>query len=185
MPNKEKVHILGIGSLVPVKRWDQVLRAAAILKARGLDCLVQIAGDGPLREDLTRLTHSLGLAAHVEFIGFNDNIPELIAGSSFLVHTSESEGCPNAIMEAMAAGRPVVVTNVGDVPYLVEDGRTGFIVEQGATAILADRMERLITDQDLCRRMGEASRAKAERDFKLERLISETLMAYRAAGWHG
>jgi glycosyltransferase involved in cell wall biosynthesis len=183
--NGRRIRILGIGSLVPVKRWDQVLRAAGALKGRGLDYLVHIAGDGPLRGVLTRQNQDLGLTGQVEFVGYNDNIPELIANAIFLVHTSESEGCPNVVMEAMACGRPVVATNVGDVPYLVEDGKTGFVVNFGDNAALVDCMARLIVDRELCQRMGKLARTKAEREFGLDLLAANTLAAYQAAGWAG
>jgi glycosyltransferase involved in cell wall biosynthesis len=119
----------------------------------------------------------------IEFMGYTENIPGLLANARFLVHTSDSEGCPNVVMEAMACGRAVVATDVGDVPSLVEDGKTGFVVPRGDEATLLARMVTLITDHDLVRRMGEAGRAKAVRQFGLDRLVSETLAAYRVMGW--
>jgi glycosyltransferase involved in cell wall biosynthesis len=86
-------------------------------------------------------------------------------------------------MEAMACGRAVVATDAGDVPSLVEDGKTGFVVPRRDEATLLARMVTLITDYDLCQRMGEAGRAKAERQFGLDRFVSETLVAYRVMGW--
>ncbi len=153
------------------------------LKQSGFDCLIQIAGDGRLRGLLEQQARDLGVTDCIEFLGYTENIPGLLADARFLVHTSDSEGCPNVVMEAMACGRAVVATDVGDVPSLVEDGKTGFIVPRGDEATLLARMVTLMTDHDLCRRMGEAGRAKAERQFGLDRLISETLAAYRAMGW--
>jgi glycosyltransferase involved in cell wall biosynthesis len=86
-------------------------------------------------------------------------------------------------MEAMACGRAVVATDAGDVPSLIENGKTGFVVRRGDDATLCSRMVTLMTDLDLCRTMGEAGRAQAERLFGLDRLVSETLAAYRAMGW--
>jgi glycosyltransferase involved in cell wall biosynthesis len=125
----------------------------------------------------------LGVADCVEFIGHSDNIPGVLAEATLLAHTSDSEGCPNVVMEAMSCGRAVVATDVGDVPYLIDDGKTGYVVCCGDDAMLAERLASLITNRDLCRRMGEAGRAKAEREFGLDRLVGETLAAYRAAGW--
>jgi len=178
-----QVHILGVGSLFPVKRWDRLLVSALELKQRGLDCLVRIAGDGPLRRSLEQLAQDLGLANCIEFIGHTDDIPRLLSGATFLVLTSDNEGCPNVVMEAMACGRAVVATDVGDIPSLVEDGKTGFVVRRGDDTALVARMATLITQIDLCRQMGEAGRVKAEREFGLDRLVAETLAAYRAAGW--
>ncbi len=86
-------------------------------------------------------------------------------------------------MEAMACGRAVVATDAGDVPSLVEDGKTGFVVRRGDDAMLLEKVSTLINDRDLCRQMGQAGRTRAERDFGLDRMASETLATYRAVGW--
>jgi len=183
LPAHEKVHILGVGSLCPRKRWDRLLLAAVELKRRRLDFLVRIVGDGPLRGQLEQQVQDLGLAHNIEFTGLTNDIPSLLADTTFLAHSSDHEGCPNVIMEAMACGRAVVATDAGDVAHLVEDGTTGFVVHRGDNSALAVRMACLITNGDLCRRMGEAGRIKAEREFGFDRLVSETLATYRTVGW--
>jgi glycosyltransferase involved in cell wall biosynthesis len=99
------------------------------------------------------------------------------------VHTAEDEGCPNVVLEAMACGRAVVATDAGDLPRLIDNEKTGFVVPRGDETALANRIAILLKDRELCRRMGEAGRMKAERAFGLERLMSETFAAYRAEGW--
>lgn len=178
-----QVRIVGVGSLSPRKRWDRLLLAAVELKRRGLDFLIRIAGDGPLRESLRRRAQDLGLANRIEFMGYTEDITKLLSHAAFLVHTADHEGCPNVIMEAMACGRAVVATDVGDVPYLVDDGTTGFVIRCGDDATLVERMATLITQTDLYRHMGEAGRVKAEREFGLDRLVGGTVAAYRASGW--
>lgn len=89
------------------------------------------------------------------------------------------------VMEAMACGRAVVATDVGDARRLVQEGRTGFVVPRGDAEGLADRVARLVEDPCLCRRMGEAGRERAEREFGLDRLVDETLAVYRSEGWRG
>ena len=179
---RKRVHIVGIGTLLPVKRWDRLLRAARMLRQRGHDFLLRIVGDGPLRTPLLEEVNRLGLARYVEFLGYRDDIPSILADATFVVHTSDSEGCPNVVMEAMACGRGVVATDVGDIPYLIEEGKTGFIVPQEDEAMLAKRMATLIADRDLCCVMGRAGRIKAEREFSLDRLVAETFALYRTAG---
>jgi N,N'-diacetylbacillosaminyl-diphospho-undecaprenol alpha-1,3-N-acetylgalactosaminyltransferase len=124
---------------------------------------------------------------HVEhvfrFLGARHDIPALLADAAFLVHTAENEGCPNVVLEAMACGRAVIAMDAGDIPYLVEEGHTGFVIRQNDEVALADRIGLLLDDEFLCRRMGEAARATAEREFSLQRLASETLNVYRTAGW--
>jgi glycosyltransferase involved in cell wall biosynthesis len=136
-----------------------------------------------LRVDLESQSKNLLRNGLVQFLGPRDDIPTLLGNSAFLVHTADTEGCPNIVMEAMACGRAVVATDAGDVPVLVENGKTGFVVRRGDDASLIEAMASLIADAALCCRMGEAGRIKAEQDFGLERLVAETLAAYRAAGW--
>jgi glycosyltransferase involved in cell wall biosynthesis len=183
LPPDGPVRILGIGSLLPVKRWDRLLNAAYELKRRGLRCLVQILGAGPLQGSLEHRARDLGLSESVAFVGHADNVPELLARATFLVHTSDTEGCPNVVMEAMACKRAVVATDAGDVPSLIEDGKSGYVVRRGDDAALVDRMAMLIGDRDLCRRLGERGHAKAQREFGLDRLVTETLAVYRSMGW--
>jgi glycosyltransferase involved in cell wall biosynthesis len=180
--NSGPVRIVGVGSLLPVKRWDRLLPVASELKRRGYSFLIQIAGKGPLREELELQTRDLGLKECVKFVGHSDDIPNLLSRATLLVHTSDAEGCPNAVMEAMACGRAVVGTDVGEIPLLVDDGKTGFVVRCGDHTTLLERLGKLITDPDLCRHMGEAGRAKAEQEFGLDRLVAQTLAAYRDVG---
>jgi glycosyltransferase involved in cell wall biosynthesis len=179
----ERGYILALGSLLPVKRWDRLLRAVAYLTEKGLDIEVLHAGSGPLREELEAMARGLHVEHVFRFLGNRHDIPSLLAGAAFLVHTSEVEGLPNVVLEAMACGRAVVATDAGDVPYLIDDGKTGFVVPREDEAALISRIRTLLTDRELCRRMGEAGRVKAEREFSLERLISETFAVYRAEGW--
>jgi len=183
LPYTGRTNIVGIGSLIPIKRWDRLLAAASELKRRNFDFTVQIAGDGPLRRSLEIEVQDRVLEDQVRFLGHLNEVPRFLSDTTFLVHCSDAEGCPNAVIEAMACGRAVVATDVGDIPSLVEDGKTGFVVRRGDNAMLLDRMARLMEDRDLCRRLGEAGRAKAEREFGLDRLVSGTLAAYRVAGW--
>jgi glycosyltransferase involved in cell wall biosynthesis len=180
---QNRCSLLAIGRLYPEKRWDRLLKAIALLAARKITFTVRLAGDGPLLNELRSQATHLGVDRLVEFLGVRHDVPVLLNESSFLVHTADAEGCPNVVMEAMACGRAVIATDAGDVPHLVEDGRTGFVVRRGDDLKLVDCMARLITDRDLARRMGEAGRVKAEREFGLDRLVSETLAAYQAAGW--
>src|SRR5262249_40036448 len=151
-----EVRILGVGSLLQVKRWDRLLRAASVLKNMGLDFVVDIAGGGPMRDSLEWEARELGLSDRVSFRGHIDNIPGLLASSTLLVHTSDIEGCPNVVMEAMACGRAVVATDAGDIPSLVDDGKTGFVVDRRDNIKLIERLTTLITNRNLSCQMGAA-----------------------------
>lgn len=175
--------ILGVGSLLPLKRWDRLLKAAAELKRRGVAFRVEIAGEGPTRAALEALARTLDVSDRVRLCGRVDGIERRLRTATLLAHTSDSEGCPNAVMEAMAAGLPVVATDSGDVPRLVEHGVTGFLVQRGDDDSLVECLSTLLQDGTLRNEMGGAARLKAEREFGLQRLVSETLDVYRAAGW--
>jgi glycosyltransferase involved in cell wall biosynthesis len=119
----------------------------------------------------------------VQFLPYSSDIPELLGQSAFLVHPSDSEGCPNAVMEAMACGRPVVATDVGDIALLIEHGESGLLVRPGDEETLSRHVVTLVRNPALCDRMGMSARRIAEREFGLERLVRDTFGCYAAAGW--
>jgi glycosyltransferase involved in cell wall biosynthesis len=177
------IRIVGIGNLERVKRWDRLLLAACELTRRRIAYRITIAGAGPLQDALEQQAVQLGISDAVRFIGHCDDIPGLLTDATFLVHTAESEGCPNAVIEAMACGRAVIAMDAGDIRSVVEDGVTGFVVASGDHAQFAERLVHLSTCRDVARQMGEAGHAKVAREFTLERLVRDTLAAYRNAGW--
>ncbi len=179
----ERGYILAVGSLLSVKRWDRLLRAVAYLTEKGIELEVHHAGSGPLREELEIMARELHIEQVFRFLGSRHDIADLLAGAAFLVHTSDVEGLPNVVLEAMACSRAVVATDAGDVSQLIDDGKTGFVVPRQDETALANRIATLLADPELSRRMGEAGRIKAEREFSLERLSSETFAVYRAEGW--
>jgi glycosyltransferase involved in cell wall biosynthesis len=183
VPNGQPARILGVGELSAVKRWDLLIRAAGQLKQIGVECLVTIAGEGACRAALEQQIATLGLGDRVELVGHVGNISALLSAAQLLVHTAAAEGCPNAVMEAMACGRPVVAPSVGDIPQLVEHGKTGLMVPPLDERALVEGIATLVGNHDLCVAMGRAGRAKAEMEFGLDRLVDETLHAYRSAGW--
>ena len=176
--------LLAVGRLDPEKRWDRLLRAIGILAGRKFEFSLRLAGDGPLLSELQLQARQLGIDRLVQFLGVRHDIPSLLKDSLFLVHTADAEGCPNVVLEAMASGRAVISTDAGDVSHLIENGKTGFLVRRGDDLELAECMIRLLSDQDLCRSMGEAGRKKAKLQFGLGRLLTNTLEAYRAFGWN-
>jgi glycosyltransferase involved in cell wall biosynthesis len=177
------VQILGVGELSPVKRWDSLVTAAAQLKQMGFDCAVTIAGEGRSRAALEQQVAALGVRDRVRLMGHVGDVSKLLSEATFLVHTAAAEGCPNAVMEAMACGRAVIAAGAGDIPLLVEHGKSGFVVPPLDERVLVQCVATLIDDHDLCVSMGRAGRAKAEIDFRLDRLVGETLSVYRSAGW--
>lgn len=138
-----------------------------------------LAGDGPLQSQVERFIRQNGLTSQVILVGARTDIPDILAASDVFVLSSRWEGLPLVIIEAMVAGLPVVASRVGGVPELVEDGVTGFLVPPGNPEALAEALQRLFEDKELCRRMGEAGREKALRSFTLSRMLRETQAVYQ------
>jgi glycosyltransferase involved in cell wall biosynthesis len=169
---------LAVASLLPVKRLDRFIRALAQARRVCPDLRGRILGDGPERSRLEALAASLGLsAADLDFTGARDDVPAQLAQAAFLVLTSDHEGFPNAILEAMAAGRPVIATPCGDVPELVRSGANGFVVGFDNVDEMATRMVQLATDVELRVLQGTLARRMAER-FDRSGLSSELLSTY-------
>ena len=183
--NSRIPEMIGVGSLYPDKRWDRLLHAIARLHASRpeLPFRLKIAGRyGSERGNLERLAQDLNLQSKVSFLGLRHDIPDLLSQSDIFVFTSDSEGTPNAVMEAMAAGLPVVANDCGDISRLVEDGVTGFIVPREEEQRMVSALAELLCDPALRARMGEWARAKAQADFGLHQLAAGTLDAYSRAG---
>lgn len=174
--------IVAVGSLLPVKRWDRLLGLAVRLRDRGVVFQVRIAGDGPLRSWLESEIARLELDSRITLLGYVRDVKRILGESALLLHVSESEGSPNVVIEALAAGRPVVATDVGDVAQLVSDGETGFVVPFADEEMLVDRVSTLLTDHERCATMGRRARQVARERFGTSTLAAETLQAYRNLG---
>ncbi len=145
---------------------------------------LQLVGSGEREPEIRSLAEELGMADRVEFAGARDDVPELLAASDLFVLTSRWEGLPRSIIEAMRAGLPVVASAVGGVGELVEDGRTGFLLDPGldeasAVAELTAVLRRLLGSADLRHALGAAGRRRYEEHFTFERMAVETAGLYQ------
>ncbi len=163
-----------VGRLVPPKDL-LILRQAFEDLPEGI---LMVVGDGELRPRAERFVREHRLETRVRFIGQRSDVPQILAASDVFVLSSRWEGLPYTIIEAMMAGLPVVATNVGGVSELVKDGVTGFLVPRRDPKALAEALQRLIDDPELRKRMGEAGRQKALREFTLDRMLRETEQVY-------
>lgn len=161
---------LAAGRLEAQKDYPTLLAAFARLVADGADAHLRIAGQGPLRAELEAFAHRLGVADRVAFLGVRDDMPDLLAAADALALASAWEGLPNIVLEAMAAGRPVVATRVGGTPELVVDGVTGRLVPPGDADALASAMQAVTAlPFDARREAGERARAVVRERFTLDR----------------
>jgi len=161
--NHPKPYILGIGRLVPQKGFDVLLQAFAKTELPAHDVI--IAGDGVEREQLERLVVALGLQGRVQFVGQTSRevTASLFKGCSFVAVPSRGdEGLPMVIMEAMAAGKPVVASKVGGVPEIVADGETGILVPRADVEALSSALGFLAQDVNAGDSMGLHAYAKVQ-----------------------
>ena len=167
------------GRMTAVKRTDDLLDTLAALRERGVDALLLLVGDGADRTRLERLAHGRGLAKSVLFLGYQEDVGRWYAACDAVVLTSANEGTPVTLIEALAAGRPVVATNVGGVSDVVEDGVTGLLVKPGDTHALAERLALLAGDPERRREMGEQGRRRVLERYAVSRLVDDVERLYR------
>jgi glycosyltransferase involved in cell wall biosynthesis len=145
-------------TLIPLKRVDLFLRVVAALRPRFPAIRAAILGDGPLRGELEALAAELGITENVTFLGFRENMEDYYNQAKIFVLTSTTEGISVAMMEAMACGRPAVVTAVGDLPDLARDDETGYLVHPPEEPGFVAALTRLLEDDALRDRLGATAR---------------------------
>jgi CelD/BcsL family acetyltransferase involved in cellulose biosynthesis len=179
-----------LARLDPVKRVEDFLDAAAIVTPLVEGARFLVVGDdvittkrgqrpeSPYRKELLSHAARIGLADRVIFTGMRFDVSRLLAQADVSVLCSSSEGLSNTILESMAAGLPVVATDVGGTAEIVDDGQTGLLVRPFQPASIAGAIVRLLQEPELARRLGRAGREKVERHFTLRRMVSETERLY-------
>jgi len=168
-----------ITRLVPDKGLDCFLYSAAQVAKVIPDTRFLIAGDGPLRQALERLTEELGIMANVIFTGFRSDIPELLSIMDVFVLPTLREGFGVVFAEAMAMGKPVVGSDIGPVAEVVVDGETGFLVPPGEPALFAQKTLLLLMDKDRRQQMGMAGRKRVEDLFDEKLMFQKIEVEYR------
>ena len=164
---------LAVGRIESPKDYPGLIRAYARMKPF-IPSRLLIAGDGPLRAEVQELIDHSKLGDRVTLLGFRTDVVALLHAADGVVLSSAHEGLPNAIMEALAAGTPVVATDVGGVRELVEDGASGFIVPPRQPERLAEGLERLMSLSAGERSaMGRVGRRHIEENFALDHVLDE------------
>jgi len=173
--------VISVARLEPVKALDVLVRACAILKKEGVAFNCLIIGEGTERVALEGLINDLGLQDVVRLAGAlpQNRVFELLAESTVKVLSSRSEAMPVALMEAMAIGVPVIGPRVNGVGELVEEGKEGFLVPPGDVACLADRLKRLLLDEELRNAFAQRAYQKVKAKFNLEREVQKLLEIWK------
>jgi glycosyltransferase involved in cell wall biosynthesis len=157
-----------------VKDHRMFLRAARRVAEVVPDAAFLLAGEGELTDSLRELAAELGIHERTYFLGRCERVAELLSVSEICVLSSKAEGFSNSILEYMAAGRPVVATNVGGAAELIREGETGYLVPAGDDEMMAARLIDLLRDPNRSRMMGEAGKRIVEEQFSCEAQLSRT-----------
>ena len=167
-----------VGNLTPQKGQRYLIDAAKIILDQYKDVFFLIVGRGPLRDELVAYVKKLGIEKKIVFAGFRTDIPELLQLMDIFVLSSLREGFPISILEAMAAKRPCVVTDVGGNSEAVDDGVTGYVVPPEDSFQLADKILKLLKEDNLRNSFGEKGRKRVLENFTAERMVKETEKIY-------
>jgi glycosyltransferase involved in cell wall biosynthesis len=174
--NEERRVLACIGRLDAQKGQRYLIEAMAdVPETRAV-----LVGEGPDRGDLERLSETLGVTDRVTFLGQRSDVPDVLAACDALVLPSLCEGLPLAILEAMAAGKPVIASNNGGNAEAVVDNKTGMLVPVGNSAGLADAIRQMLADPQRAERMGESGRQRTMEYYTQDRMLSAMAALYDA-----
>jgi L-malate glycosyltransferase len=163
--------VVTVANLRQEKGHETLIEAAGWLRARHPELRFLFVGAGPRRAALEKLVTARGLQETVVFTGHRDDIAALLAEADLFALPSRSEAFPNAAIEAMAAGLPVVASAVGGLLDLIEPERTGVLVPPGDSAALADAIDRLVSEPQRATRIGAAARQTVQTRYTFERMV--------------
>lgn len=186
---REEDLIVTVGRLDPIKGFEVLIDALAELKRQGRRFRCRVIGEGPLRDDLQARIDRQGLSELVQLIGARPqaevraalHAASIFALPSLIAPNGDRDGIPVSLMEAMAAGAPVVSTRVSGIPELIDNEREGLLVSPRDSRALADAIARLLDDAPLRRRLAVAARAKIEREFDAAREANKLLELFAHA----
>jgi glycosyltransferase involved in cell wall biosynthesis len=171
----ERPIVLCVANLWPYKGQRYLLQATAELRRQGLECTLVLIGEGPERTDLERLAARLLL--DVRFLGARTDVERFLARADVVVLPSLHEGMSNAVMEAMAAGRPVVATDVGGTGELLRD--RGLLVPPADSDALAAALGKVLTDRPLSDRLGKDAREWSFSNLHVDTMIDQHIHTYQ------
>ncbi len=169
--------IFSAGRLTHIKGYDVLLRALAPLCYRHPEITLFIAGGGKERPTLERLSRELGIEDRVHLLGVREDVRRLMAAADIYVNASLMEGTPVSVLEAMAAGLPIVGTRVGETPYLLAGG-AGLLVPPGEVEALRQALERLIASPEARAALGRTARERVQREYSPETWRENLLAIY-------
>jgi glycosyltransferase involved in cell wall biosynthesis len=170
--NRRPRRIIVVANLRKEKGHDVLIDAAVDVLRQLPDAEFEIVGGGPELESLVARTEARQVRRAFTFLGHRDDVASRLAAADVFVLPSRSEAFPNAVLEAMAAGLPIVASAVGGIRELIDDGKTGLLVPAGDPHALADRLRLLLIDPARATRLGDAARAEAHARYSFDRMVA-------------
>ncbi len=174
----ETVWIGALARLHPVKGLDVLIDAAKMVISSYPQARFLIGGAGPMERTLKAKIETHRLENYIKMLGFIENVPQFLSRLNIFVLPSFSEGLGLSVLEAMAQSLPVVATKVGGLPEIVQDEKTGFLVEPGKAQLLAQTIVRLVIDPKLAMQMGATGRQRVEQLFDAKTMARKTVAVY-------
>ncbi len=172
-------HIVSIARLMKIKAHSTLLRAYARVVKKKKNTRMLLIGDGPLRKDLERDSEKLGLTNYVRFLGHQHNVAEWLSIACISVLSTHIEGFSLTVLESMAAGVPVIATDVGGNREAIQDGVTGFLTPHGDANAITGNILNLLNDPDLRHAIGERAKKVVQKSFTIEATARKTVDLYR------
>jgi len=178
----EKALVVGtVSSLTPHKGHEYLIQAASLVKEELPSAKFLIVGDGPLRTELEDQVKNFSAHPFIMFTGTRKDVPKILSVMEvFVLPSSSREGLGIAIIEAMAAEKPVVATDIGGIPEAVKKGETGFLVSPGDPGALAKAIIELLQNPGKAKEMGKKGRARFKEKFTRKKMLSETDALYQS-----
>jgi glycosyltransferase involved in cell wall biosynthesis len=167
-----------VAALVPHKGQRYLIEAAHLVVQKIPDARFVIFGEGELREHLEHLVREHHLEKHVLLPGFRTDVIGCIKGFDLFVMSSVTEGLGTSLLDAMACRKAIVATRAGGIPEVVDEGRTGRLVDPRDPRQLADAIVTLIQDEAMRKRMADAGYARVRKRFTVERMVADTAAVY-------
>jgi len=176
--NDSDVIIGCVGSLTKNKRQSKLIDAAKILLELGEKIKIVLVGDGPEKIEIQTKVNEYLMDDSVYMTGIIDNVEDYLEAMDIFVLLSEREGMPNAILEAMAAGKPVLATSVGGIPELILDGETGILLRQTESVYMAAKLRELINNPEMRNRLGKNAKEHVLKNYGIDRIVKLLMEQY-------
>ncbi len=172
------VVVTHISNFRPVKRIGDLVYAMSIVTKKAPEARLVLVGDGPERHNIEKLVNQLDLNRHVLFTGYRSDVPHLMECADVVVLCSETESTPLTLLEGMSSGLPVVATEVGGIPEIVDDGVNGFLVPLKHPEAIAERILELNADPGIRKRLGDAARETVMERYTIDKIVGQYAEVY-------